>query len=84
MVTVYSRPACVQCNATYKKLDQLGVPYEVVNLEGNVTLTEKFKDMGFMQAPVIRGPFGEYFSGYQPDRLQEIARELQQPLELEQ
>ena len=25
-VTVYSKPACVQCTATYRALDRIGVP----------------------------------------------------------
>ncbi|MBU3687408.1 MAG: NrdH-redoxin, partial [Mycobacterium sp.] len=29
-ITVYTKPACVQCNATYKALDKQGLPYEVV------------------------------------------------------
>ena len=27
-VTVYTKPACVQCNATYKALDKQGVAYD--------------------------------------------------------
>ncbi|MCH9669770.1 MAG: glutaredoxin, partial [Actinomycetia bacterium] len=29
-VTVYTKPACVQCNATYKALDTQGVNYAKV------------------------------------------------------
>ena len=32
-VTVYTKPACVQCNATYKALDKQGVAYDVVDIE---------------------------------------------------
>ena len=31
-VTVYSKPACVQCNATYKALDKQGIAYETVDI----------------------------------------------------
>ena len=31
-VTVYTKPACVQCNATYKALDKQGVDYAVVDI----------------------------------------------------
>ena len=27
-ITVYTKPACVQCNATYKALDKQGIAYE--------------------------------------------------------
>ena len=31
-VTVYSKPACVQCDATYRALDKHGIAYDVVDL----------------------------------------------------
>ena len=31
-VTVYTKPACVQCNATYRALDKKGIAYEVVDM----------------------------------------------------
>ena len=32
-ITIYSKPACVQCNATYRALDRQGITYEVVDIE---------------------------------------------------
>lgn len=32
IVTVYSKPACVQCVATYRALDKQGITYQVVDL----------------------------------------------------
>ncbi|HEY0218064.1 MAG TPA: glutaredoxin domain-containing protein, partial [Cellulomonas sp.] len=31
-ITVYSKPSCVQCNATYRALDKAGLAYEVVDI----------------------------------------------------
>ena len=31
-ITVYSKPACVQCNATYRALDKLDADYTVVDI----------------------------------------------------
>src|SRR5690606_35206648 len=31
-VTVYSKPACVQCDATYRALDKKGIEYTVVDI----------------------------------------------------
>ena len=31
-ITVYTKPACVQCNATYKALDKQGIAYETVDI----------------------------------------------------
>ena len=35
-VTVYSKPACVQCTATYRALDRIGVPYEIVDISEKI------------------------------------------------
>ena len=32
-ITIYSQPSCVQCPATYKALDKLGLDYEVKRYE---------------------------------------------------
>ena len=31
-ITVYSKPACVQCVATYKALDKQGIDYRKVDI----------------------------------------------------
>ncbi len=31
-ITVYTKPACVQCNMTYKALDKEGLAYDVVDI----------------------------------------------------
>ena len=33
-ITVYSKPACVQCNATYRALDKVGLDYTIVRPGG--------------------------------------------------
>ena len=31
-ITVYTKPACVQCNATYKALEKQGIAFEKVDI----------------------------------------------------
>lgn len=31
-ITIYTKPACVQCTATKKAFDKLGAPYTLVDL----------------------------------------------------
>lgn len=52
-VTVYSKPACVQCEATYRHLDRKGIEYEVVDITKDMSALETFKSLGFMAAPVV-------------------------------
>lgn len=77
VVTVMTKPSCVQCNATYRKLESTGVPYEVVDMSQDPEALERMRALNFMQAPVVevRYPDGrmEHFSGFQPDRIIALA-----------
>lgn len=67
-VTVYSKPACVQCTQSKKKLDQLGVVYNVIDVTEDAQALEYVKSLGYMAAPVIVA--GEqHWAGFQPDKI---------------
>ncbi|WHS51371.1 glutaredoxin-like protein NrdH [Rothia sp. SD9660Na] len=71
-VTVYTKPACVQCNMTYRALDKLGVQYNTVDITEDPAALELIKDMGYLQAPVVIA--GEdHWSGFQPDKINALA-----------
>ena len=71
-ITVYTKPACVQCNATYKALDKQGVDYEVVDITTNPEAREYVMALGYLQAPVVVAG-EEHFSGFRPDRIKALA-----------
>lgn len=71
-VTVWSKPACVQCKAVYRALDKGGVDYVIKNLPDFPELLEKFKVLGLMQAPVVTGEGFETFSGFNPAAVAEV------------
>lgn len=73
MVTVLSKPSCVQCNATYRALDSQGVEYTVVDMTQDVAALEKAKSLGYAQAPVVIAPDGSHWSGFDPDRIKALA-----------
>jgi len=72
MVTVYTKPACVQCNATYRALADKGIEYEVKDLTEPENL-EYAKSLGHLQAPVVVTPAGENWSGFRPDLIERLA-----------
>lgn len=76
-VTVYSKPSCVQCTATYRALDAGGVPYEVVDMSVDPAALALVKGLGYLQAPVIVTD-EEHWSGFQPDRIKVIAARLKE------
>ena len=71
-VTVYSKPACVQCTMTTRALDAQGVEYEIFDVTADEKALQTVKDLGYLQAPVVVAG-ADHWSGFQPDRLKAIA-----------
>ena len=69
-ITVYSKPSCVQCTATYRKLDDNGMEYTLVDVSEDESALARIKDLGYLQAPVVVAPNG-HWSGYRPDKIEE-------------
>ncbi len=67
-VTVYSKPACVQCDATYRALDKHGIAYDVVDLTQDPTALELVRSLGYLQAPVVIAG-NTHWSGFRPDQI---------------
>lgn len=71
-ITVYSKPNCVQCNATYRALDKAGLRYETVDISLDVEALEQVRALGYAQAPVVVA--GEdHWSGFRPDKIKALA-----------
>ena len=64
-ITVYTKPACVQCNATYKALDKQGVAYEKVDITSDSEARDYVMALGYLQAPVVVAG-NEHWSGFRP------------------
>jgi glutaredoxin-like protein NrdH len=71
-ITVYSKPACVQCNATYRALDKAGCDYTVVDISEDADARDYVMSLGHLQAPVVVAG-GEHWSGYRPDKIAAVA-----------
>jgi glutaredoxin-like protein NrdH len=70
-ITVYTKPACVQCNATYKALDKAGLEYRVVDITEEPEARDYVMALGYLQAPVVVA--GEdHWSGFRPDRVKAL------------
>ncbi|MGP5220682.1 glutaredoxin-like protein NrdH [Arthrobacter rhombi] len=72
-VTVYSKPACVQCNATYRALDKNGINYRKVDVTQDDEALERIRALGYMQAPVVLTSDNDHWSGFRPDKIDELA-----------
>ncbi|MHB0776092.1 glutaredoxin-like protein NrdH [Halomonas sp. WWR20] len=71
-IKIYSKPACVQCTATYRALDKQGLEYTVVDLTENLAARQTVEDLGYRQLPVVVAG-DDHWSGFRPDRIQALA-----------
>jgi len=72
MTTVYTKPNCVQCDATKRYLDRSGIKYDTVDITKEPEALEMILGMGFSAAPVVISDSGNW-SGFQPDKLNLLA-----------
>lgn len=66
-VTVFTKPNCVQCNATYRELDKYGIEYDIRDLPNELEALAAFKARNHAQAPIVMIPGEEIFHGFRPD-----------------
>lgn len=70
-VTVYTKPDCVQCNATFRAFDKQGITYEVRDVTQDQDAYDHITGMGYQQAPVVEAG-AQHWSGYRPDRIKQL------------
>ena len=71
-ITVYSKPACVQCTATTRALEARGLAYQLIDLTEDDDAMELVSSMGYRQAPVVVA--GEaHWAGFRPDMIGSLA-----------
>ncbi|MCJ7857411.1 glutaredoxin-like protein NrdH [Corynebacterium kalidii] len=68
MITVYTKPACVQCTATKRALDKAGLDYEMVDISLDDEARDYVMALGHLQAPVVVTE-DAHWSGFRPDRI---------------
>ena len=71
MITVYTKPQCVQCDATKRMLDNLKIEYSTVDVSKDAEAIEKLYAMGFSSAPVVITD-SDAWSGFQPDKINSL------------
>ncbi len=72
-VTVYTKPACVQCNDTYKELDRQRIAYDKVDITLDAEARDYVMSLGYLQAPVVVAG-NQHWSGFRPDRIKALVQ----------
>lgn len=68
MVTLYTLPSCVQCAATYRKMSDRGVEFQVVDLSVNDEALQFVRELGYQQVPVVVAG-DRHWSGFVPSEI---------------
>lgn len=77
-VKVYSKPSCVQCNATKRALGKAEVPFTEVDVSQDLEAFDHVTGaLGYQQVPVVEvfdasGAVTDHWSGFQPDNIRAL------------
>lgn len=71
-ITVYTKPNCVQCKATFSALKKAGLPHESRDISVDPDARDYVLALGYLQAPVVVAG-DSHWSGFRPDRITELA-----------
>ncbi|MFW5393074.1 glutaredoxin-like protein NrdH [Yersinia sp. 2544 StPb PI] len=72
-IIIYSKPDCVQCNATYRAFDKQGISYQKIDLTADLQALNHVKSLGYQQVPVIIAG-NEHWSGFRPDKINALVQ----------
>lgn len=82
VVTVYTQPGCLPCKRVVSKLQDAGVPVDVVDItEDPVSKDYVTQVLKANSVPVVEAPGFEVIRGYQPDKLKDLIREWTLPID---
>lgn len=68
MVTVYTLPACVQCDSTKRLLTRNSIEYQEVDLSQDADAMAMVRGLGYTAAPIVVAG-DDHWSGFRPDKL---------------
>lgn len=71
-ITVYSKPACVQCTATTRALVARGLDFDLVDLTEDADALARITELGYRQAPVVMAG-GDHWAGFRPDKISALS-----------
>ena len=73
MITIYSKPNCMQCEFSKKYLNDKGVEFKEINVFEDEEALAMLRDAGYSQMPVV-DVNGEFHTGFRPDVLAKVEK----------
>jgi glutaredoxin-like protein NrdH len=75
-IIVFTKPACPQCDAVRRTLDNDGIAYDTVDLTADDEARDLVMALGYLRAPVVYAGPDNHFAGFRPDRLKALAAQV--------
>lgn len=70
-VTIYSKPLCVQCKATYRAMEKKHISYNIVDISTNADALSYVESLGYLQVPVVVAN-DMHWAGFRPDMIDRL------------
>jgi len=71
-IALYTKPACVQCDATKRRLAKRGLAWTEVDITDEPDAYDYVVELGAKSAPVVVLDDGTTWSGHRPDLIDQI------------
>lgn len=71
-ITVYSKSGCPECTFTKKYLESENIAYEEKRVDLDEAYLEEVILLGYRTLPVVKVDEDETFTGYRPERLENL------------
>jgi glutaredoxin-like protein NrdH len=71
-ITVYTKPNCQQCRATFRALDKAGLDYTAVDISVDTEARDYVLALGYLAAPVVVAGPDTHWSGHRVSRIDEL------------
>jgi len=72
MITVYTKPSCVQCDATKRLMDKLKIKYSTIDITVDTDAFDMLMSRGFKSAPVVITD-NDSWAGFNPEKISGLA-----------
>jgi glutaredoxin len=83
VVTVYTQPDCLPCERVIDKLHEADIAIEIVDLtKDRLAKDYVTRVLRLTSTPIVEARGFLPFSGYQPEKLQEIINEFRLPIDV--
>jgi len=69
---LFSKPSCVQCDATVRKFDKHNITFHKVDVSQDPAAYEFVAGLDYMQVPVVYTRNGEHWGGYNPANVEAL------------